>query len=213
MKPNVTSLEGSPFFKDFSVLDTEKAIDCLALSIKKLANNEQMSLSDFPYQIAIILAGRLSVEKLGAEGDQVILTMLGADDVIWADKMALSEEYYIQVHEPISLLVFEQPIFPKTCHLRATIYEHLLEAHLEQKMKLFEKIELLSFRKLRDRMMYFLSKQEEQPGHCINIHYSRNQLANYLSVDRSALSRELSAMQRDGLITYNRNAFIIHHQH
>lgn len=47
-------------------------------------------------------------------------------------------------------------------------------------------------------------------SYTFDLQYSRQQLADYLNVERSALSNELSKMQKDGLITYQRNHISVH---
>ena len=65
-------------------------------------------------------------------------------------------------------------------------------------------------RSIRNRLLSYLSEQAVQNGSSqFTIPFSRQQLADYLGVDRSALSNELSKMQRDGLITYKRNQFAL----
>ncbi len=63
---------------------------------------------------------------------------------------------------------------------------------------------------IRDRLLSYLSEQALKNGssHFL-IPFDRQQLADYLGVDRSALSNELSKMQKDGLITYRKNEFTL----
>ncbi|MBR5772006.1 MAG: winged helix-turn-helix domain-containing protein, partial [Clostridia bacterium] len=61
-------------------------------------------------------------------------------------------------------------------------------------------------RSIRNRLIsYFTTMSIEQGNNEFTIPFSRQQLADYLSVDRSALSNELSKMQKDGIITYKKN--------
>lgn len=63
---------------------------------------------------------------------------------------------------------------------------------------------------IRDRVISYLSEQAiKNGGNIFNIPFSRQQLADYLGVDRSALSNELSKMRRDGLIDFHKNSFKI----
>lgn len=65
---------------------------------------------------------------------------------------------------------------------------------------------------LRDRLLSYLSEQAmiHASAH-FTIPFDRQQLADYLGVDRSALSNELSKMQKDGLIQFKKNVFTLHH--
>ena len=70
------------------------------------------------------------------------------------------------------------------------------------------KIEHISRRSTRQKLLsYFTEQMNKHHSPSFDIPFTRQQLADYLSVDRSAMSSELSKMQRDGLIRYNLNHF------
>ena len=72
------------------------------------------------------------------------------------------------------------------------------------------KIDHMSQRTIREKVMAYLSCEAERWGNeAFEIPFNRQQLADYLAVDRSALSAELSRMQKDGLIEYGTNRFRI----
>ena len=63
---------------------------------------------------------------------------------------------------------------------------------------------------LRDRLLSYLSEQAIIHGSThFTIPFNRQQLADYLGVDRSAMSNELSKMQKEGLISYKKNKFVL----
>ena len=67
--------------------------------------------------------------------------------------------------------------------------------------KLMEKSATLAQKTLRDKISYYLTTEAEKQGSLtFTIPYSREDLADYLSANRSALSRELTAMEKDGLL-------------
>ena len=64
---------------------------------------------------------------------------------------------------------------------------------------------------IRGRLLSFLSFQAQRKGNpAFDLPLSRQQLADYLNVDRSALSNELSKMQRDGLLEVEKNHFVLY---
>ena len=71
-------------------------------------------------------------------------------------------------------------------------------------VKLFYRTEVISTQPLRERVLLFLQMMRERYGEengtCVRLHMNRTQLAEYLAVDRSTLSRELSRMEKDGLL-------------
>ena len=61
---------------------------------------------------------------------------------------------------------------------------------------------------IRARLMSYFSECIKTTGsYTFDIPYDRRQLADYLGTDRSALSAELSKMQKEGLLTYRKNHF------
>ena len=75
---------------------------------------------------------------------------------------------------------------------------------------LTKKMDIITPKSLRERVMVYLSQESVKQGsRTITVPFNRQQMADYLSVDRSALSAELSRMQRDGVISYDKNRFTI----
>jgi CRP-like cAMP-binding protein len=77
---------------------------------------------------------------------------------------------------------------------------------------LMQKMNHITKRNTREKLLSFLSEQAFTKGNQeFSIPFDRQQLADYLCVDRSAMSSELSKMKSDGLIEYNKNTFILKH--
>ena len=80
----------------------------------------------------------------------------------------------------------------------------------DSNIKMGHKIEILAERGLRERMMVYLHVLRTKSGSdTVTIRMSREQLAQYLCVNRSALSNELSKMRREGLIEFHRDRFTL----
>ena len=80
----------------------------------------------------------------------------------------------------------------------------------QKNLNLSRKIFHTSPKTIRGRLLSYLSYQSMRSGSSsFTIPFNRQQLADYLNVDRSALSNELSKMQRDGLIQVERNRFVL----
>ena len=73
-----------------------------------------------------------------------------------------------------------------------------------------KKIRYISQRSTRQKLMAYLSDEARRLGSSsFTIEFNRQQLADFLSVDRSAMSAELSRMQKDGLIKYHKDEFTL----
>lgn len=77
-------------------------------------------------------------------------------------------------------------------------------------LRLNEKIQVITPRTIRERVMAYLSAQVKKSG-CrkVTTEFDRQQLADYLCVDRSALSAELGKMRREGMMEINGRNFIL----
>ena len=62
-------------------------------------------------------------------------------------------------------------------------------------------------------MSYFSQCAKQAGNHIFHIPYNRQQLADYLGVDRSAMCHELSKMQKEGIISYEKNRFLLKNIH
>ena len=75
-------------------------------------------------------------------------------------------------------------------------------------VRLMNKIDHVSKKNLRDKILNYLSSESMHAGsNTFTIPYSRQGLADYLNADRSALSNELSKLQKEGVLSYKKNAF------
>lgn len=93
---------------------------------------------------------------------------------------------------------------------RCTLLKNILDIMANSYIRQLYKIEILSKKSLRDRIILYLAFQAKRSAsNSFHISFNREELATYLCVDRSALSRELGKMQKEGLITFKKNSFQI----
>lgn len=94
--------------------------------------------------------------------------------------------------------------------IQEQLIKNIINILVNRNMYLSLKIEHLSQRKTRDKIISYLS-YESQKQNCMDFYipYSRRQLAEYLCVDRSALSNELCKLRDEGLIEFDKNYFIL----
>ena len=94
----------------------------------------------------------------------------------------------------------------------SVLLRNLLDVTAQKNLLLTRKIFHTSPKSMRGKLLSYLSAQAVQHGSdTFDIPFDRQQLADYLGVDRSALSAELSRMQRDGLIAYKKSHFVLNH--
>ena len=96
----------------------------------------------------------------------------------------------------------------KGCEFHNKLVGNLLQVVAEKNMILNQKIEIISKRTTREKLITFLlSEAKKKNAGEFEIPYNRQELADYLGVDRSALSAEIARMRRDGLIESEKSRF------
>ncbi len=94
------------------------------------------------------------------------------------------------------------------CDTHMRFYSNLIKLLAKRSTSLITKINHISQRTIREKLLSYLNTEAlRQKSNYIIIEFDRQQLADYLCVDRAALSRELSKMRAEGLIDYNKSTF------
>ena len=99
---------------------------------------------------------------------------------------------------------------PRSCIFHHRLIENLAITISEGQRQLYEKIHVISQKTIRDKILVLLhTRAAAQQNSTVEIPYSRTELANYLCTDRSALSRELNQMQKEGILLIQENSFTL----
>lgn len=96
----------------------------------------------------------------------------------------------------------------KTCSPHQRLSQNLLMISARKNIHLSSRMMHTASKSIRGRLLSYLSEQAKLHGsNKFRIPFNRQQLADYLAVDRSAMSNELSKMQKEGLIQFHKNEF------
>ncbi len=96
------------------------------------------------------------------------------------------------------------------CSFHAKLIENMLRLVANKNMFLSQKNEFLSCRSIREKLMSYLYFEMKRMGSkSFDTTFSRQELADYLCVDRSAMSRELCKMRDEGIIKFEKSKLII----
>lgn len=158
--------------------------------------------------MGLVLSGSVSIENNDVWGNKSILDRVGPGQV-FAEAYACTpgEPLMIQAvaAEPAEILFLEVG-----GGLPGRLLENLLAISARKNLKLSRRMFHISAKSIRGRLRSYLSFQAAQHGsRTFEIPFNRQQLADYLGVDRSALSNELSKMRREGLLEVTRNHFTL----
>ena len=99
---------------------------------------------------------------------------------------------------------------PSACEHHSLIIRNLLGELAEKNLRFAEKLTHMGQRSTKAKLMSYLSAESQRHGkYEFDITFSRQQLADYLAVERSGLSIELGKMKRDGLLDFYKNHFVL----
>lgn len=156
----------------------------------------------------ILLEGQLQGHRVNEDGDLSLVStlspgMMFGEILIFSDRPA-----------PVTLtattdcrVLWIGPVdLPRT---DPRLIENLLKTISAEYWALHEKIRYCAIVSLRKRIFTYLSDHQIAPGIPFFIPLDRNGMAAYLNADRSALSRELSRMKKEGILEYRKNRFCL----
>jgi len=216
MKKWLDTLAEVPLFESIAIRDLQALLQCLGSRIAEYTKGEYLCLAGEKLtEVGILLSGSLQILRDDAAGNRLIVDDLTASSLFGeafvcagVDKIPVtilatedSTVMYIQLKRILT-------VCSSSCFFHGTMIANLLKIIAQKNIILNNKILLLSQRSIREKIIAFLLMQVEKNNDTtFEIPFSRNELADFLCVDRSALSRELSKMQNEGLIKYHRNLF------
>ena len=172
---------------------------------------------DSNYRVGIVLAGKVHITKEDVMGNRSLIASIEAPS-IFGESMVSSEAESSPVSvqaaadSKIMLIDFARLVksCSSACEFHSRLVQNMMKIIARKNIYLNEKISYLKRTTTRQKLAaYLLAHMESRSSMRLTIPLSREELADYLGVNRSALSRELSFMKRDGLIDYRKNNFEI----
>ena len=167
-------------------------------------------------ELAVVLSGSVNVVRHDFWGNRTLVAKLGIGD-IFAETVACtagkSVASVITEKKTVVLFLGVQHII-STCSTACTfhhvIIENMVKLLAHKNLALMQKMSHITKRNTREKLLSFLSEQAlNRDQKEFTIPFDRQQLADYLCVDRSAMSNCLSKMKSEGLIEYSKNTFIL----
>jgi len=161
---------------------------------------------------AVVAAGGLRALLDGGQGSRTILGDYGPGDLLSTGAVAGALPLRFDVRAGTVLLLLDGGAMAEPCEegCRAHLLflRNAAQALAGREEALLYKIEYLSKRSTREKIMNYLAQQTALQGtRKVNVPYSRQELADFLAVDRSAMCSELSRMQAEGVIRFERKRF------
>ncbi len=211
-------LKSTPLFHGMTPQEIKTLLGCLHPVEKTFQRGGVIyHAGDQIHTIGIVLSGSVSIENDDVWGNKSILDQVGPGQV-FAETYACTPGVPLMISVvavEVSEILFLDighvlHVCSSACNFHNQLIQNLLFIASQKNLHLSRRIFHTSSKSIRGRLLSYLSFQAAQQGALsFDIPFKRQQLADYLSVDRSALSNELSKMQRDGLIQVHRNHFTL----
>ncbi|MDO5410177.1 MAG: Crp/Fnr family transcriptional regulator [Lachnospiraceae bacterium] len=200
------------------ITETEIAamFDCLH------AREEHYRKGEFIYyegdviqEAGILMSGTAHVMQDDFWGNRNIIYVMKAGDVfgeVYAclgnEKLQTSVSAESDCHVLFINLQKAMHVCKNTCIFHQRLIENLVYSVAKKNLNLTAKMQHTSRRSIREKVLSYLSEESRRNANStFVIPFTRQQMADFLAVDRSALSKELAKMKQEGLIEYEKNRF------
>ena len=207
----------SKLFDGFSSGECDRFLEFAKPIEKQLKKNEVLCDEGIPVDsFAILLSGRLKGAKYRYNGTLDLIEIYTKNDIVNLETVCTATRLSpvrISAMEDSEILLFDRNIIQVvelTENNFYKIHENIIHILANENIKKLYKIDVLYKKALRDRIMVFLRLMEKRLNKSeFHIRMDREQFAQYLGVNRSALSHELSNMRKDGIIDFRKDYFKI----
>ena len=216
MKKYISILKRTRLFAGVGDSEIELLLSCLSARLCTYKKGEYVlrqgeHLSD----IIVLVDGNLHIQKDDYWGNRSILGQISVGEMfgeayvtpesgaVLNDVVALEDS--VVVFFDVKRII---ATCSSACRFHATVVQNMFYAISEKNRKLVRKLGHMSKRSTREKLISYLSEEaKRQNSSSFTIPFNRQQLADFLSVDRSALSNELCKMRDDGLLEFEKNQF------
>jgi CRP-like cAMP-binding protein len=195
-------------------------LPCLSATVRQAEKNAFiLSAEDRVETVGLILRGSVHVISEDYWGRKDILSQLGPGE-LFAESFSCAQIERI----PVSVVAAENTEYmtincrkiittcSSACAFHTQLIANMLQIMANKNIALMQKIEQISKRTTREKLLSYLSAEAQKNGsNRFEIPFNRQELADYLAVDRSAMSSELGKMRAEGLIDFDRNHFVLKH--
>lgn len=216
MEKYLSIIKHTALFKNVEEKELSEMLSCLGANVKRYEKGNYIFRNgSITKELGVVLEGRVMIFQEDFWGNRNIISVLCKGD-------SFAESYACSGCVPLNVNVTAETqcsilflnvecilnICPESCKHHHRVLQNLLSDIAKKNLSFSEKLLHLGQRTTREKLLSYLS-EEAKKRNCseFDIPFTRQQLADYLSVDRSGLSSELGKMKKEGMIDYNKNHF------
>lgn len=209
-------LRSVPLFYEINDDDLVALLHCLAAkTVDYKSNSLIFKEGDLAQSVGIVLLGEVRIVKDDIYGNQNIMAFV--------NKGQLFGEAFVcaAIHNiPVSVMANQDSVVmfinykkiiatcTSCCAFHNKLIYNMLKVMANKNVFLNQKIEILSKRTTKEKLLVYLSSEAQKTGdRSFSIPFNRQELADYLFVDRSAMSNELCKLRNEGILAFNKNKF------
>ena len=206
----------TPLFDGIQPDERKAMLHCIGYHIRSFRKGDVVAFEEENIRhVGIVISGAVDMVKEDIWGNKTMLVR-SRKDAVFGETFACGDDKLstvtFAVHEDAQILFIPFDRVMHSCTMSCVFHHRLIENMVRiiagKNRDLMRKVEIISKRTIREKLLAYLSIQAQaQESRYFEIPLGRVELAEYLCVDRSALTRELAKMQEEGLIDYHRNCF------
>lgn len=218
MKKYFSVLKQSFVFSNITDEELEILSRCMQPVVRQYKKGEYIfRQGDTLGSIPILLDGSIHIQKDDYWGNRSIINVIESGDM-FGESYALNKNS-IMLNDAVAVENCTVAFFDtsrmltscsSSCGFHNKVIQNLFVALAGKNIKLVQKLGHISQRSTREKLISYLSEQAQlSHSGSFTIPFNRQQLADFLSVDRSAMSSELCRMRDEGLLTFHKNQFTL----
>ena len=218
MKDFLPVIRSAQLFSGVSEDELTAMLSCLKAEKKDFPKEAfVLRAGDAADSIGLVLSGNILVIQEDIWGNRNILSKAGAGQTFAAAYACAPGSVLnvsVMTETPVTAMFLNVrrilTVCPSACSHHSRIIRNLLGEMAEKNLRLSEKLTHMGQRGTRAKLMSYLSSEAQRLGkYEFDIPFSRQQLADYLAVERSGLSLELGKMRSEGLLDFHKSHFIL----
>ena len=216
MKKYFEILRKCPLFAEIESDDLLPLLDCLKADVASFKKKDVIiAEGEAAHSIGIVLSGAVQIERNDYYGNRTILSTAEQGE-LFGESFACAEVKSIPINVVASencevMLIDCRRVMhscSNACSFHSQMIFNLMKTVALKNIIFHQKIEITSKRSTREKLMTYLMFQAKRAKHSrFEIPFDRQELADYLAVDRSGLSAEISKLKAEGVIDCHKNHF------
>jgi CRP-like cAMP-binding protein len=217
MNEYINTINKASLFMNLSNEEITSFLSCARKKIRQYKKGEVIFLAgNITDTIGIILEGTCHIIREDYWGNKTIINEIKKSGVIGEvfaiQQIPLENTVTARTDVTVMFLSIKTVLNPcsKSCSFHNEIIKNLIVILAKKTMVMNRKLEHITKRSMKDKILSYLSSMSEiKNSRTFEIPYNRTELSEFLCVDRAALSKELSRLQTEGIISYKKNEFTL----